>query len=106
MQMCKAKNASHIRTASTAAAEYSKAKTTNRRLHKIFDTTPSVPPRARCDDVKLTQQFHIITGSRLPATDELRGSSLSKRGTVPAPSIVFPLQRATERSGSIRRAQG
>jgi hypothetical protein len=40
MQMCKAKNASHIRTASTAAAEYPKAKTTNRRLHKIFDTTP------------------------------------------------------------------
>jgi len=39
MQMCKAKNASHIRTASTAAAEYPKAKTTNRRLHKIFDTT-------------------------------------------------------------------
>jgi hypothetical protein len=37
--MCKAKNASHIRTASTAAAEYPKAKTTNRRLHKIFDTT-------------------------------------------------------------------
>jgi hypothetical protein len=26
MQICKAKNASHIRTASTAAAEYSKAK--------------------------------------------------------------------------------
>jgi hypothetical protein len=39
MQMCKAKNASHIRTASTEAAEYPKAKTTNRRLHKIFDTT-------------------------------------------------------------------
>jgi hypothetical protein len=39
MQMCKAKNASHIRTASTAAEEYPKAKTTNRRLHKIFDTT-------------------------------------------------------------------
>jgi hypothetical protein len=40
--MCKAKNASHIRTASTAAAEYPKAKTTNRRLHKIFDTTAPV----------------------------------------------------------------
>ena len=37
--MCKAKSALHIRTASTTAEEYSKAKTTNRRLHKIFDTS-------------------------------------------------------------------
>ena len=44
--MCKAKNASHIRTASTAAAEYPKAKTTNQRLHKIFDTTSEAGAKA------------------------------------------------------------
>jgi hypothetical protein len=44
MQMSKAKNASHICTASTAAAEYPKAKTTNRRLHKIFDEQDTMTP--------------------------------------------------------------
>ena len=33
--------------------------------------------RRRCDDVTLTQQFHIITGFHLAATGELRGSSWS-----------------------------
>src|SRR3978361_158217 len=47
MQMCKAKNASHIRTASTATEEYLKAKTANRRLHKLLATPPPTVFRVR-----------------------------------------------------------
>jgi hypothetical protein len=71
--MCKAKNASHIRTASTAAAECPNAKTTNQRLHKIFDTTGSIAPFS---------VFDLILFSIDRLTDNVFSQS-SSYGTLP-----------------------